>query len=424
LDGGSAVIRQRFGDGDQAIFDFWGAAEAITDKFPDDAVKKDLPNSHRFGQKIADLADPLGIDPYGLVGQGPKKSRGLDAPEGRHTIFLFDDNNADKVLDAYGEMLLDTFSERELREGTFTAVGQVHKPPSDEGQPKFPHHMGHYWPNYDPELARRDAAPRVFVQYVLAGQGTAETTGEAYPAVERIAEGVLRLAGMAKGGKSFHHHRHIHLHVMNLLHEWAAVRGRYEELIVTYAVKRDVPTKETWQHYWRDVVRTVAETIAGSSLSGPEVDEFLAWKNRSDDEPALHIGSQRRDNVFRYPNDDPKVHIRIGSIHSIKGETHTATLVCETFWNKHNLDKLRPWITGDRKGWKTSDGLQQRYRLKVHYVAVTRPTHLLCLAMKRTTFETEQGNLDQDVVDALGQRGWQVKLVCQTEPAVSRHSGT
>jgi len=424
LDGESAVIRQRLGDSNQAIFDFVGAEEAITDKFADDAVKKDLPNSHRFGQKIADLADPLGITPYGLVGQGPKKPVGSDAPDGQHTIFLFDDNSAAQVLEAYGEMLLETFSKRELREGTFTAVGQVHRPPSEEGKPKFPHHVGHYWTDYDPELARRDPTPRVFVQYILAGQGKVETTGEAYQAVEKIAEGVLRLAGMVEDGASFRHRRHSHRHVMRLLHECADVRDRYEELIATYAVKRNVPTKEAWQHHWCDVVRAIAETIAEGSLSGPEVDEFLAWKDGSDDEAVLHVGPQRRDNIFRYPNDDPKVHIRIGSIHSIKGETHTATLVCETFWNRHNLDKLRPWITGDRKGWKTSDRDQQRYRLKVHYVAMTRPTHLLCLAMKQTTFETKQGNLDQDVVEALRQRGWQVKLVCQTEPSASGHGGT
>jgi hypothetical protein len=229
---------------------------------------------------------------------------------------------------------------------------------------------------------------------------------------------------MAKGGASFPHHRNDHRHVMRLLHECADVRDRYEELIATYAVKRDVPTREVWQNHWCDVVRAIADTIAEGSLSDPEVDKFLSWNDEWEGKALLHVGPQRRDNIFRYPNDDPKVHIHIGSIHSIKGETHTATLVFETFWKAHNLDKLRPWITGDRKGGTSSDGVEQRYRLKVHYVAMTRPTHLLCLAMKRSTFETKQGTLDQDVVDALRQRGWQVKLVCQTEPLASGHGGT
>jgi len=424
LDGGSAVIRQRFGDGNQAIFDSVGTEEARTDKFPDDAVKKDLPNSHRFGQKIADLADPLGVTPYGLVGQGPKILVGSDPPKGQHTIFVFDDNSAIQVLDAYGELLLETFSERELRDGIFTAVGQVHRPPSDDGKAKFPHYVGHYWPAYEPDLARRDPTPRAFVQYAFAGQRNSEATGEAYLAVEKIAEGILRLVGMVSNKASIHHRRHNHRNVMRLLDEHTDVRESYEELVATYCVRRDVLTKESWDHRWCDVIRTIAETIAESSSSGPEVDEFLAWKNRPDDEPTQNVGTQIRDNIFRYPSADPKVHIRIGSIHSIKGETHTATLVCETFWNKYNLEKLSQWITGDRMGWTPSDGTQQLYRMKVHYVAVTRPTHLLCLAMKRTCLETKEGDLDQDAVDAIKRHGWQIRWVRQNEPAASGHVDT
>jgi len=33
---------------------------------------------------------------------------------------------------------------------------------------------------------------------------------------------------------------------MRLLHECADARGLYEDLIATYAVQRDVPTKEAW----------------------------------------------------------------------------------------------------------------------------------------------------------------------------------
>ncbi len=50
--GDEPAIRQRFGDGNQAIFDHLDAKQSQTDSFPDERVKKDLPSSHRFGQKI------------------------------------------------------------------------------------------------------------------------------------------------------------------------------------------------------------------------------------------------------------------------------------------------------------------------------------------------------------------------------------
>ena len=106
----------------------------------------------------------------------------------------------------------------------------------------------------------------------------------------------------------------------------------------------------------------------------------------------------------------------MGSIHSVKGQTHTATLVLETFWNAHNLEKLKPWIVRPKmeNAWKKSDGPEQKTRIKIHYVAMTRPTHLLCLAMKRSSFEKD-GVLDQEVIQKLKQRGWQIKFLI-TQP--------
>ena len=105
-------------------------------------------------------------------------------PEAPHTVFLFDDDRAEAVLEAYAALLIKTFSEPERLEGSFMAVGQVHRPPESEQDHKYPHHIGHYWPDYDPELAGQDPKPQRFVQYVRAGQGKAATAGEAHPTVE------------------------------------------------------------------------------------------------------------------------------------------------------------------------------------------------------------------------------------------------
>jgi len=104
------------------------------------------------------------------------------------------------------------------------------------------------------------------------------------------------------------------------------------------------------------------------------------------------------------------VHIRVGSIHSVKGETHTATLVLETFWYDHHLENTVPWLTGSKSGAESA-GTRQSTRLKLHYVAMTRPTHLLCLAMKRSTFENGDGESDQNSIGALEHHGWQVKVI-------------
>jgi hypothetical protein len=403
LRGDNAVIRQRFGDANQAIFDFQGAKEAETDKFPG-ASKIDLPNSYRFGQTIADMAEPLGLEPYGLQGVGPKKALASGSQTGQHTIFLFDENCAAKVMDAYGELLLETFSDFEMREEWFTAtaVGQVHRPPGEDSNHKFPHHIGHYWPDYDPELSKHDPVPSTFMQYVFSGKGKSEAQHDTNAMVEKIAEGVHRLSDFTTAEKSLARSKHRHRYILKLLEAFPDIREEYQNLIVQFTLKT-LPTTEAWQSHWCGIVRSIAEVITRSPLP-EEADDFLMWNDNLVSPIASIDANRSRNNIYRYHKNGRQVSIQAGSIHSVKGQTHTATLVLDTFFNKHNLEKLLPWLTKKKHGWKNADGVQQKSRLKLHYVAMTRPTHLLCLALK-------QNSLTEEQICAIQSHGWRILKV-------------
>jgi hypothetical protein len=245
------------------------------------------------------------------------------------------------------------------------------------------------------------------VQYLFAGQGKAKAIGEAYPAAEKIAEGILRLAGMAESGTTLRRRRYCHRTLLQLLESNAASQAHYKAIAFRFALRQHPLTPVAWHNRWRAVVQKIAEVIAGVPLSSSEADDFLAWKDQPDAEPSASNTERSRHNIYRYPNHDPKVDIRVGSIHSIKGETHTATLVLDTFYYAHNLVQLKPWICGHRSGWKKEDG--QQSRLKIHYVAMTRPTHLLCLAMKRDAFENSDGQLDEKLLRDLEHHGWHIE---------------
>ena len=111
----------------------------------------------------------------------------------------------------------------------------------------------------------------------------------------------------------------------------------------------------------------------------------------------------QRDNVFRFPPEGPKVEVRVGSIHSVKGETHTATLILDTYYRKHHLETLKPWLLGKKSGGGSENNTLLS-RLRQHYVAMTRPSHLVCLAMRESCLT----NAD---VAALKNRGWRVARV-------------
>jgi DNA helicase II / ATP-dependent DNA helicase PcrA len=115
-------IRQRFGDSNQAIFQSTEQSGALADPFPG-PNKVELPTSLRFGQSIADHADPLGVSPHGLIGCGPRR---VSRRTFQNAIVLFDDTTILSVLAKYAAYLIGSFSEAELMEGTFTAVAAVH----------------------------------------------------------------------------------------------------------------------------------------------------------------------------------------------------------------------------------------------------------------------------------------------------------
>jgi DNA helicase-2/ATP-dependent DNA helicase PcrA len=409
MKGDHSVVRQRFGDANQAVFDFVGATGAMTDEFPNDAVKKELPNSYRFGQRIAGLADPLGLVPCDLKGHGPSETLVSGRAEGPHTLFVFDEGIIDGVLDAYAELLIQTFSEEALSRGVFTAVGQIHEAKRDDPKPC---HVGHYWPAYDPKSGGAEPRPSTLAQYVLLGQDRAKAAGETRLAVETIAGGLLRAARLLRPESTSHRRTYRHRYVLDLLGEHGEVLEEYRNLMMSFVVRQEVPTKEVWGSHWGSVAQRIAEAVAGIAVSAAsaEARRFLEWPSGAGAPPPPQALPNVRGNIYKYPEDKPKVSIRLGSIHSVKGQTHTATLVLETFWNKHNLECIKDWLCGGRAGLKGKPSRNQT-RLKIHYVAMTRPTHLLCLAMERRSFKGANKQLDGDLVRRFEDHGWQVKEI-------------
>jgi DNA helicase-2/ATP-dependent DNA helicase PcrA len=176
-------------------------------------------------------------------------------------------------------------------------------------------------------------------------------------------------------------------------------------------VRRKPLTKGEWENRWRDVVKRISEAIAETSLPTVEAEEFLSWAKMSVSTTTSSHAQEATDNIYPYSRDAKKVGIRVGSIHSVKGETHAAILLLETYWRdrkgRHNMELLLPWFEGKKSG-AGKEGTEQKTRLKTHYVAMTRPTHLLCLAMQKSTLYGGNTNSATDVITRLESRGWYI----------------
>jgi hypothetical protein len=391
--GDHAVTRQRFGDQNQAIYAYEGQDGAATDSFPIEDIKRTIPNSYRFGNSIATLADPLGVSPHGLVGQGGVGRSGEPELVGRHAIFLIDDDSAGRVIDEYVAYLRQEFGTAELSSGDFTAVGAVHRTHKDGN---LPFSVKHYWPDYDPEISSAEPRPNTLLQYLAAGRRVAELSGETNVLVEKLAEGVLRLARLMSPETAIGTRKRNHRYVMELLEENADALETYSYLVRTIAVSRLFPDRDRWEDNYRQLFENVARVLSAADTIPAAASDFLAWREVG----GVDAAKAKRHNVLRDATQDPAIKVRVGSIHSVKGETHTATMVLETFYYKHHLKELKPWLLGKAHGGNDqSDRIKQRLRL--HYVAMTRAARLLCLAMRADAFDAAE-------IGLLRGNGWRV----------------
>lgn len=410
MDGEPRAVRQRFGDENQAIFDFVGAKEAALDAFPDGALRKGIPDSYRFDQSVADLVDGLGVVPPGLIGRRPRGSQQPPHTAPRHTILLFSESTVDRVLPAYAQLLLGTFDETQLREGRFTAISQVHVKSSSVGDPQpFPHDLADYWPEYDSGISRLDPKPQSLAQHVHLGRRLVEDGRELQPGVDLLAKGLLRLAEKRDPSGRYLAGAHSHRRVLRLLEGDDASRKLYLSFASELMLGGRRPTRDSWLRHTSAVALKLADALAASPEDTGEAAAFVEWADEAGgEETAMHPPGSP-DNVYRFPPESPKVHIHLGSIHSVKGETHMATLVCDSFWYAPNLASLFPWLIGQKRGWQQADGKRQKTRLKTHFVAMTRPSHLLCLALPVGTLLDAGGERDEALAGLLEDRGWRLE---------------
>ena len=399
LEGDHPVTRQRFGDSNQSIYQYVGQSRSdFVDGFPASAIRVDMPSSYRFGQSIADLVEPLAVDPQSVRGMRRNSHDGL------HSVFLFGDDTIGDVLRCYAGYLATIFSESELRDGLFTAIGAVHRSEEDD---KSPRSVRHYWRPYDHNINNSERIPNNFVGCVGLGNQVARLSGEVYSMVEVVAEGLLRVSRVlrpemktiAKGSR--------HRRVLELLGDDHRSRQAYMLLVRRLCVDRIALTKECWECSWKPVVTQIVDAIGGPIDNRSAGQRFLAWQETVADTRQC-VGSGRSDNIYRHVVDGIEVRVRVGSIHAAKGETHTSTLVLDTFYRTHHLKSLKTWLGGQKIGGADVARSMQS-RLRLHYVAMSRPSRLLCIAVREDA-------LSQADVESLERRGWRVGRVKHEEP--------
>jgi len=224
--------------------------------------------------------------------------------------------------------------------------------------------------------------------------------------VEKLAAGVVRLAGLIGSIGRQTRRARTHRAVVDALSGESALLAAYRRLIKALLIEASPLAKESW-----DALSQTFLAVAGGLCDGPTnpgaARDFLEWPGDESRSVTCDATAQNdlRSNVYRVEDGSRWVSIRLGSIHSVKGQTHLATLLLSTYWNAHSSRRILPWLLGDSQNGSGVKA-QDRTRLLQSYVAMTRPTHLICLAVPRSS--VDQGRGLSENLGRLRGRGWRV----------------
>jgi hypothetical protein len=401
------VIRQRFGDPNQAIYDFGGPA--TSDPFPSGIIRS-IPNSKRFGPFVAEIAKPFAVCPPepALIGDGPHarpEFEAVGAAAIKNTVFVFEQDSALEVLPAFARLVLTTFPDAVIRSGSFVAraLGRVGKDNPDAGAETRPRYLGDYWPGFEPSV-QSEPWPRLLSDYFHLAQRKRSLTDDCSEAVQLVARGLCELVDRADTKVIRHRTRGASWLRIALENDRDASR-RLQELIWNSCVLLQPITQHDWA-YLQPAIRAVLAPIINDRWT-PEAEEFVQWSSSFLGEHAgAGDSALARPNRFKYSDGGRELEIEVGTIHGAKGQTHTATLVLETFYRMRDLSAFLPSLLGRGRRPSSKEGLD---RMRLLFTAVTRPSHLLCLALRSDALS--RGGDSVSEIAALQRAGWHVVML-------------
>lgn len=395
----SDVCVIRAGDPNQEIFD---VKVGLPEPFPDQSSTIEIASSFRFNQSIASIANPFAYLPItgGLVGL---RQSGANQPA-PNTIIVFPDDDVSNVLDAYGQLLIQHLP-ADVRTSDVYAIGAVHRLENDKPE-HYPKAVEHYWAPYQSEVNKPSFKPRTFSEGVHIARRYVARDATAALGVELIASCLLTLVRLAFPRDAIvarsRSHQCVEQHLAGRAGVVAAYRGWLERLLFSPAGI----TQAEWDAAVASGLMDLAADLVFSDqlLAAADAKAYLAWSTAPLVEGPGDNGGALL-NTYRFEVGSENVNIRLSSIHAEKGKTHTATLILETYNRTHFVNKLLPWLEGRASAAKRPNEAAKK-SMMLMYVGMTRPTHMLCLAMRKSTMG--EGKAETERRAALQQAGWAI----------------
>lgn len=390
-----SVVLQRIGDPNQAIFDGFSMVNTWESRTP-----SFINNSLRLTQEVASVVDHLVLD-RGDNGQGGARFvvNGVRSQEPviPRYLILYTQDTIGGLKEKFKNLIRSHHLESidEARKYGFHIVGW-----NSEATGKVDHRrLEDIFPEYHRSLSNFHVNPATLSEHIQLERHV----GNFKESRKTVLEVFVKVARMAKqrpaDGRMFTAPK-----LLAMKNENAQAKQQFKEELLEC-------TKKLSEGAWSDAYTIIRETTT-------------KWLNDFfQQQPNDTVKAYYEDafvplipDVEEHDTDD--ITISIGTVHSVKGMTHCATMYVETSYNnKYESEYMIDDKTtgrGKNKVWTVTSpflmhDLQPKNKnaamaKRMLYVGFSRPTHLLCYASDKRLWK-------DDVLQLMKNAGWRVEIV-------------
>lgn len=382
--GASVSAYQRIGDKNQAIFAdpaadvrlYWDNRETVLE----------LNGSYRLSPAVASVVERFAVEPIRVEGRR-KNADGTNVSI-RPQVIVFPEGKQELVIPRFAEEIRTMLADGRIPAASgnrYAAVGWTTA--KEDGKLR----LCDYCPGYSKEQRQRKADYSTLHSCVANYDKSDRTFGSVEKSLsgaflrmlreENVVDGAgapyskKSMASFLRETKPDYWARH-----QMLIYRWCrdVLSGKGDDVLA--AIRLHAPD---FLSQFDVVMKRSAEFIAGAA--GPA-------------SPPSVLGGGNSVNALKFGD----FQVDVSTVHAVKGETHTATLYVETFYQKggggsHESERLKEQFGGAQIAADAHKYARQSAQMV--YVGFSRPTHLLCFAVHESRFGELAGLVDADEWD-------------------------
>ncbi len=361
-------VYQRIGDKNQAIFENVKDEEVWQDR----EKKLPLKGSYRLSPNTANIVKYFGLE--------FQEIKGNNQTDIKPHIIIFDDDSKNKVIDKFCEIIKQHQKNKQIPiqpEHPFEVIGWRKEVENNGDENKLG--IKNFFPQFEPYNSKLKIDYPSLKSYLKIHDKNKQDS------LHDINKNIINAL----------------LKILRLENIYTITKRNYTK---TQLLKflRELEDKSIYENFKLKLYLWSMKIYQGDKITPyEEIKEFLSdflkyfnlnqisnesqnFIDNSEERQEGLLQQQNYSNIHKY---DENISVEIGTVHSVKGQTHTATLYLETYYTKaYESERLLEQFKGVKiKSTETKKTVKQS--AKMVYVGFSRPTHLLCFAVHKNRFD-------------------------------------